>query len=254
MIEVRNIRKSFIRTDKDHKKQSFFAVDNVSFDVNDGEIVGILGPNGAGKTTLLRMVASLMEPTEGSITYKIGGESYMDPLDIKRHIGYLSGNTKLYRRNSPRELMQLFGEIYGIPEDVLSERIDDISKTLNMDEFIDNRLEKLSTGQNQRASIARCLIHSPEVYIFDEPTLGLDIISSSSIIEFMKGEKEKGKTIIYSTHYMEEAEYLCDRILLMNHAKIVLNMTPDELKEKTGKNSIRDAFYEVIRKEDIDEK
>ena len=119
-----------------------------------------------------------------------------------------------------------------------------------MDAFLDNRIEKLSTGQTQRASIARCLVHDPQVYIFDEPTLGLDIISSAAIIDFMKRERERGKTVLYSTHYMEEAEYLCDRIVLIHQGKIIREGPPAELKERTKKDSLRDVFSGLILEED----
>ena len=170
---------------------------------------------------------------------------------MKKKIGYLSGNTKLYGRLSVRELLQMFGGVYGMDKKEISDRIEEINNLLEMSEFIDNRIEKLSTGQTQRASISRCLIHDPDIYIFDEPTLGLDIISSTSIIEFMKGEKERGKTVIYSTHYMEEAEYLCDRIIMLNKGKTITNDSPDELKRQTDSSNMRDAFYEIIRREGI---
>ena len=136
----------------------------------------------------------------------------------------------------------MLGTIYGIPEQTVEERIRQISEVLSMDAFLDNRIEKLSTGQTQRASIARCLVHDPQVYIFDEPTLGLDIISSASIIDFMKRERDRGKTVLYSTHYMEEAEYLCDRIVMIHRGKIISEGTPAELKERTKKDSLRDVF------------
>ena len=120
-----------------------------------------------------------------------------------------------------------------------------------MESFVDNRIERLSTGQTQRASIARTIIHDPDIYIFDEPTLGLDIISSSAIIEFMKKEKERGKTVIYSTHYMEEAEYLCDRIIMLNKGKTICNASPEELKKENGVTNMRDAFYRIIESEGI---
>ena len=143
----------------------------------------------------------------------------------------------------------MFAGIYGIPEDEIPNRVDEVRELLDLDEFIDNRIEKLSTGQTQRASIARCIIHNPEIYIFDEPTLGLDILSSTAIIEFMKKEKERGKTVIYSTHYMEEAEYLCDRIVMINKGRAITNASPAELMSETGASNMREAFYKVIESE-----
>ncbi|MCR5148495.1 MAG: ATP-binding cassette domain-containing protein [Eubacterium sp.] len=253
MIKAENLVKTFVKNEKRNKKTEFNAVDGISLEVGDGEIVGILGPNGAGKTTLLRMLSSLMKPTSGSVTITLGEgkEILKDQIELRRHIGYHSGNTKLYGRLSTREMLSMFGTIYGLTDEVIGERIDSISKVLSMDEFIDNRIEKLSTGQTQRAAIARCLIHDPEIYIFDEPTLGLDIISSAAITKFMKGEKDRGRTVIYSTHYMEEAEYLCDRIVMINRGHIITDLTPEELKKETGTTNMRDAFNAIVEREKL---
>lgn len=250
LLEAKNLIKSFEKNEKHHKKVMFNAVDDISVTVNKGEIVGIIGPNGAGKTTLLRMLGCLMEPTSGSVVYSENGSVISDEIDIKRKIGYLSGNTKLYGRLSTRELLTIMGNIYGMSEDDINLRIDEISKILNLDSFIDNRIEKLSTGQTQRASISRCLIHNPDIYIFDEPTLGLDILSSSAIVDFMKKEREKGKAVLYSTHYMEEAEYLCDRIIMINSGKIIKEGTVEELKNETMGANLRDVFRNLVDKED----
>ncbi|MCR5227089.1 MAG: ABC transporter ATP-binding protein [Eubacterium sp.] len=259
MLVANDLVKSFIRTKEKGRKEEFNAVDGISLTVRPGEIVGILGPNGAGKTTLLRMLASLLKPTSGEVyisqvSEETSGkklEHIKDPLKMKSYIGYLSGNTKLYGRLSVRELMEMFAGVYGIPESEIPERIDCVNELLDLGEFIDNRVEKLSTGQTQRASIARCIVHDPEIYIFDEPTLGLDILSSTAIIEFMKSERKRGKTVIYSTHYMEEAEYLCDRIIMLNHGKAITNDSPAQLKERTGASDMRGAFYEIIKAEGI---
>ncbi|MCR5215279.1 MAG: ATP-binding cassette domain-containing protein [Eubacterium sp.] len=234
------------------RKIEFNAVDGISLQVEPGEIVGILGPNGAGKTTFLRMLATLMNPTSGEVYIMTdNGQKITDPLKIKENIGYLSGNTRLYGRLYVREMLEMFAGIYGMPQEEISERVEKINKLLGLSDFIDNKIEKLSTGQTQRASIARCIVHDPSIYIFDEPTLGLDIISSSAIIEFMKREKENGKTVIYSTHYMEEAEYLCDRIIMLSKGRQITNMSPEDLKADTGTSNMREAFYEVIKREGI---
>ncbi len=249
MLKAEHLKKTFEKNEK-RKKLSFNAVDDISLQINEGEIVGILGPNGAGKTTLLRMLGMLMEPTSGNISMNMGEAEILSKTEIKRNIGYLSGNTKLYGRLSTRELLVILGNIYGMDATEIDRRIDEISRILGLGEFIDNRIEKLSTGQTQRASISRCLIHSPKLYIFDEPTLGLDIISSNAIIEFMKQERENGKTVIYSTHYMEEAEFLCDRILLINKGKIINCGTMEELREITQKESLRDVFNALVKEVD----
>lgn len=263
MFVCENLVKSFYRTEQKGRRVEFNAVDGISLKVRPGEIVGVLGPNGAGKTTLLRMLATLLKPTSGEVYLtKDSAQDNMQEahhinafdsddraLDIKKNIGYLSGNTKLYGRLSVREMLQLFAGIYGIPDEEIGERINEVEKLMNLSEFIDNRIEKLSTGQTQRASIARCIVHNPDIYIFDEPTLGLDILSSAAIIEFMKQEKMRGKPVIYSTHYMEEAEYLCDRIVLIYKGKIVMTGSPAEIMEETGASSMRDAFYSIVEKE-----
>ena len=254
MIEVENLCKSFYRQVKDKnnkkfrtKKEEFLAVNNLSFRANKGEIIGILGPNGAGKTTLLRMLGGILTPTSGHI--KIGDFDYeKDKNAAKKEIGYLSGNTKLYNRLSPRELLTTFGNLYDMSKEEISKSIDDIIKIMDMESFIDNRIENLSTGQAQRTSIARCLIHNPSIYIFDEPTLGLDVISSKSIIDFMKTERDRGKTVLYSTHYMEEAEILCDRIYMMHKGEFIAWGSCEELKAKYETNSLRDIFINLASK------
>ncbi len=249
MIVVENLVKTFTRNEKKNKKSEFNAVDGISLTVKEGEIVGILGPNGAGKTTLLRMMSKLMNPSGGVVSIRVGDEEISDDIEIKRHIGYLSNNTKLYGRLSAREFLQMLGILYGLSEEDTKQRIQQISEVLSMESFLDNRIERLSTGQTQRVSIARCLVHDPQVYIFDEPTLGLDIISSAAIIDFMKGERRRGKTVLYSTHYMEEAEFLCDRIVMIYRGKIISEGTPSELRAQTGKSSLRDIFSELISRE-----
>lgn len=244
MIEARELTKQFVRTLKKGVKEEFFAVDHISFEARDGEILGILGPNGAGKTTLLRMLGSLMEPTSGSVVItNREQEQIVSKADLKKYIGYLSENTKLYGRFTVRELLSLFGELYSFSGEELHERLEKTCALLDMGEFFDNRIEKLSTGQKQRTSIARCLVHNPDIYIFDEPTLGLDIISSKAIIDFMKQEKTRGKSVLYSTHYMEEAEFLCDRIIMIDKGQVIATGTPQELKEETGTDNLRDTFF-----------
>lgn len=254
MIEVTNLTKQFVRLEKKGKKEEFYAVDHVNFLTEQGEILGILGPNGAGKTTLLRMLGGLMKPTDGEVfIHDLEGNKIANEELIKQHIGYLSENTKLYTRFTAREMLRIFAELYGYSKEEINDQIEKICELLQMESFIDNKIEKLSTGQKQRTSIARCLVHNPDIYIFDEPTLGLDVISSKAIIDFMKIEKEKGKTVLYSTHYMEEAEFLCDRIIMLNEGKIIADGTAKQLKEQTNTNNLRDAFFAFIEGGESDE-
>jgi sodium transport system ATP-binding protein len=257
MLVAKDLVKTFEKNEKRGRKVSFNAVDGISLTVSPGEIVGILGPNGAGKTTLLRMLGFLMKPTGGSVYMTAASdrrenpEIITDEMTLKADIGYLSNNTRLYDRLSTRELLSMVGNIHGMSKETISERVDELVRVLDMQEFIDNRIEKLSTGQTQRASIARCLVHNPKLYIFDEPTLGLDIMSSSAIVEFMKQEREKGKAVIYSTHYMEEAEYLCDRIIMIFGGRIIAEGTLAELKAQTGKENLRDIFRELVENRQV---
>lgn len=245
MIKVENVKKKFIKTNNKKEKQEFFAVNGISFSANENEIIGILGPNGAGKTTLLRIIAGIMAPTSGNVYIDDMGY-FKNELEIKRRIAFLSGNTKLYNRISPYELLKMCGNFYGIEENKLEKRIKEICKILDIESFKNNKIEHLSTGQTQRVGIARCLVHDPKYYILDEATSGLDIVSSQVILDFIAGEKEKGKTIIYSTHYMEEAENICDRVIMMNKGKIIASGTPSELKKKTNTKNLREAFFALV--------
>lgn len=244
MIRVENVSKKFIKSDG-KKSREFFAVKNISCQIEDGKIYGVLGENGAGKTTLLRMIAGILEQTTGKI-YIDNKNYHKSNEEIKNNIAYLSGNTKLYENITPRELLKIFGSIYGNKKDVLKNRIEEITNLLEMNEFIDSKIGTLSTGQTQRVNLARCLIHDPKYYILDEATTGLDVLSSQIIIDFIKKEKKRGKTIVYSTHYMEEAENICDDILIINHGKFIAETTPKELIKKTGTDNLRDAFINII--------
>lgn len=245
MIQVENLKKEFEKTIAKGKKKKFLAVNNVSFEAHDGEIVGILGPNGAGKTTLLRMIGGIMTATDGKVSFD--NLTYEDDeIAIKKNFAYLSGNTKIYQSISPYELLKMTAEIYELPKAEIKKKIKEISKILKMDSFLYNRIENLSTGQTQRVNLARCLIHDPKYYILDEATSGLDIISSQIILDFIKEEKKNGKTIIYSTHYMEEAENICDIVYMINKGKIIISGTPKEIKKETQTTNLRDSFFKVI--------
>lgn len=200
---------------------------------------------GAGKTTLLRMIAGILEPTEGKITFD--NMNYQnDEIEIKQNIAYLSGNTKLYDTLSTYELLKMCCDIYGIDEEKAEKRIKEITKILGMEQFLYNKIANLSTGQTQKVNLARCLVHNPKYYILDEATTGLDIISSQIILNFIKSEREKGKTILYSTHYMEEAENICDRVIMINKGQIIKAGTPEEIKKDTETTNLRDAFFTMI--------
>ena len=245
MIEVKNVSKEFKKNIDKKKKIKFLADNDISFEVKDGEIVGLLGPNGAGKTTLLRMIAGIMKPTSGEII--VDKKSYKSKeIEIKKNIAFLSGNTKLYKDISCVELLKMCGEYYGMSKENIKKRTDAVVKRFGMEQFKNQKIGSLSTGQTQRVGVARCVLHDPHNYILDEATSGLDIISSQVILDFIKEERDKGKCIIYSTHYMEEAENICDRVVLVNKGKIIAIGTPEEILKKTKTNNIRDAFFNLI--------
>lgn len=245
MIKVNNVKKEFIRYQNKKERQSFYAVNNISLEVKEGEVLGILGPNGAGKTTLLRMIAGIMEPTEGTIKY--GEKDFKnDEIAIKKELSYLSGNTHIYKSLSAYELLHMCCEFYDIPKKDVEKRINEISHILKMDKFLHNRIGNLSTGQTQKVNIARSFIHDPKYYILDEVTSGLDIISSQIILDFIKDERKRGKSIIYSTHYMEEAENICDRVVMVNKGEVIKVGTPESIKKETNTTNLRDAFFALI--------
>lgn len=245
MLEVRNVTKKFVKKNKNNQSEEFLADNNISFTAKEGEVVGIIGPNGAGKTTLLRMIAGIMEPTSGEVL--IDNKTHQeDMIGIKKKIAFLSGNTKLYKDISPYELLEMTGSYYEVDKKTLEKRIKAIVKKFNMESFIHQKIATLSTGQYQRTSIARCLVHNPEYYILDEATSGLDVISSKSILDFIKEVKQENKCIIYSTHYMEEAENICDKIVMINKGKVIAQGTPTEICKKTKTTNLRDSFFALI--------
>lgn len=245
MLQAKDLKKKFVKINDKKERQEFYADNGISFKAKKGEVVGILGPNGAGKTTLLRMIAGILEPTEGVIDFN--GLNYeKDEISIKKKIAYLSGNTKIYRTLTTYELLKMCGDFYEVEKNKIEQRITEIAKLLEMDNFLHQRIENLSTGQMQRVNIARCLVHDPEYYILDEATSGLDIISSQIILDFIKEEKKKGKTILYSTHYMEEAENICDYVVMINKGVVMKEGTPEEIKKATKTTNLRDAFFALI--------
>lgn len=245
MLKVENLKKKFIKYNSKKQKEEFYANKGISFKAKEGQIIGVLGPNGAGKTTLLRMIAGILEPTEGTIDFD-GLNFQKNEIEIKKKIAYLSGNTKIYNTLSTYELLKMCADIYEVEKDKIETRIKEITETLNMNDFLYNKIENLSTGQTQRVNIARCLIHDPKYYILDEATSGLDIISSQIILEFIKKEKQKGKIILYSTHYMEEAENICDQVMMINKGELMKEGTPEQIKKETKTTNLRDAFFTLI--------
>jgi sodium transport system ATP-binding protein len=221
-------------------------VDSVSLRVQPGEVVGLLGPNGAGKTTTLRMLAGLISPTKGSARV-CGIDVAADALSARRKLGFLTTSTALYDRLTVREILRIFGELQGLDRDRLRQRIETLTAELELASFLDQRCGTLSSGQKQRASIARAVIHDPAVYVLDEPTAALDPLASSAILELVKSARERNKAVLFSTHRMEEAEFLCDRLAFLRHGKVVAEGTAAHLRERSGQPTLTGAFLHFAR-------
>lgn len=241
MIETRSLTKIF----KDSKRGEVRAVDDVSFQCKPGEVFGLLGPNGAGKTTTLRLLSTSLRPTSGTALIN-GIDVAREPEKVRSQIGFLSGNTGVYGRLSAREMVTYFGELYGMSGADIKRRVDEIFGMLDMHDFADTRNEKLSTGMKQKVSIARSVVHDPPVMVFDEPTTGLDVMSSRTIVDFIHQCREKNKVVIFSTHIMSEAMRLCDRVAIIHKGRIYAEGTPPELLSQTGEATLEDAFIKIV--------
>ncbi len=236
MIVVENVTKHF---------DDFVAVDDVSFTVNPGEIVGLLGPNGAGKTTTLRMLATLLQPTSGKVVID-GVDTRSDPIEVRRRIGYQTGDTGLYDRLTPVEFLTYFGRFHRMPTKHLNDAVAKVVQDLDITEFKDRQCGKLSTGQRQRVTLARTLLHDPGTLILDEPTNGLDIVSSSFIVSTLRRAADAGKAVLLSTHIMGEVELTCDRIVIIDRGRIRASGTREDLLTQTGTTTLTHAFLAVI--------
>src|ERR1700737_2971861 len=241
MIEARGLSKRF----QDKKRGEICAVDNVSFSCPPGKIYGLLGANGAGKTTTLRMLATILEPTDGTAVVS-GFDIVEEPGEVRANVGFLSTATALYPRLTAQELVEYFGRLNGLDEATLKKRIDDIFSRLDMDSFRDRRCDKLSTGMKQKTSIARTLVHDPPVMIFDEPTLGLDIMTARTITAFIRECRNSGKTVIFSTHIMSEVEKLCDTIGIIQSGKLLAEGSLSQLRDQYSENNLEEIFEKVF--------
>ena len=241
MIEARHLVKRF----RDKKRGAVCAVNDVSFCCRPGEIYGILGANGAGKTTTLRMLATILAPSEGTAVVA-GFDVSKDPQKVRSLVGFLSAATALYGRLTAQEMVEYFGRLHGLDEPTLHRRIDEIFARLEMHDFRDRRCDKLSTGMKQKVSIARTLVHDPSVMIFDEPTSGLDVMAARTIAGFIRECRDTGKTVVFSTHVMSEAEKLCDRIGIIHDGKLLAEGTLAELRARFGMQDLEDLFVKVV--------
>jgi sodium transport system ATP-binding protein len=241
MIEVRHLVKRF----RDKKRGSVCAVNGVSFACQPGEIYGLLGANGAGKTTTLRILATILAPPEGTAMVA-GFDVTKDPQTVRSRVGFLSTATALYGRLSAKEMVEYFGRLHGLKEAVMQHRIDEIFSRLEMNDFRDRRCDQLSTGMKQKVSIARTLVHDPSVMIFDEPTLGLDVMAARTITAFIRECRENGKTVVLSTHVMSEVEKLCDHVGIIHDGKLLAEGTLPELRARFGTQDLEDLFVKVV--------
>lgn len=241
MIITEGIGKDF----HDPKKGLIRAVDSVTVVARPGEVLGVLGVNGAGKTTLLRMLSTLISPTRGSGSVN-GHDIVKNPESVRASIGFLSASTALYGRLTGAEVLQYFGGLYGLTGSKLSDRVAFAVEALRLGEFKDQLCDKLSTGQKQRVSIARAILHDPPVLFFDEPTAGLDVVTAQTVLEFIEQARHQGKTIVFSTHIMTEAERLCDNIAVIHEGRVFAQGTGEEIKSQTGQPTLEKAFLSLV--------
>ncbi len=241
MIHAQNLTKIF----RDKKRGEIRAVDDVSFRAEPGKIYGLLGANGAGKTTTLRLLATLLQPSSGAATV-VGYDVVRDAEKVRANVGFLAASTALYGRLTAREMIAYFGQLNGLSDAELKARIARLADELDMHEFLDRRCEKFSTGMKQKTSIARTLVHDPAVMIFDEPTLGLDVMTARSIVRFVRDCRARGKTVIYSTHIMSEVEKLCDVVGIIHDGRLLAEGTPAELRARFGETDLEEVFVKVV--------
>jgi sodium transport system ATP-binding protein len=259
MIEVSALKKRFKLT-KDHKvkndekkdpredKDYFHSVRDVSFTCNQGEVLGLLGPNGAGKTTTLRMLSTALNPDDGQI--KINGiDVVKKPLEARKKIGFLSGSTGLYGRLTAKENIEYFARLHGMNKQAVKTRCEELFDMLDMHSFLDKRAEHLSTGMKQKTNIARAVVHHPEVIVLDEPTTGLDIMTTQTVISFIQSIKAQGTPVIFSTHHLDEVELLCERVSVIDKGITCFDGTISEFKERGRSDVLNNAFLTILKEQ-----
>jgi sodium transport system ATP-binding protein len=257
MIEVVDLRKEFTLS-KQQKKElntkddKAIAVDGISFKCEPGRVFSLLGPNGAGKTTTLRMLSTIFKPTSGSVTIA-GIDAIKHPEEARKKIGFLTGSTGLYARLTPNELIEYFGSLYGLPKNEIIQRKEKLYDLLDMNDFQNKRIGKLSTGMKQKVSICRTMIHDPEVVIFDEPTSGLDVITAENIIKLISDCKKEGKTVIFSSHIMSEVDLLCDDLAIVHQGKLLYNNSMEEFRKQMTTENLTSEFIRIVKENNVNE-
>jgi sodium transport system ATP-binding protein len=247
MIVAEHLRKTFPGKGKD--KARVVAVDDVGFVARDGEITGLLGPNGAGKTTTLRMLYTLMQPESGRVLVD-GRDVAADPEAARRALGVLPDARGVYKRLTARENIRYFGELHGMSPPAIVERTRLLSEALQMEDFLDRQTDGFSQGQRTKTAIARALVHDPRNVILDEPTNGLDVMTTRGLREFLKRLRGEGRCVIFSSHIMQEVAALCDRIVVVAHGRVVADGTTDAIREQAGRDNLEDAFVHLIGSEE----
>ena len=254
MIKVENLYKTFELNRQQRKElntsaYSVTAVENVSFTCEPGKVHALLGANGAGKTTTLRMMSTIFKPTSGSIEIA-GIDALKHPEEARKHIGFLTGSAGLYARLTPNELIDYFGSLYGIPKSEIQQRKAKLFDLMNMHDFQNKRIGKLSTGMKQKVSICRTMIHDPQIILFDEPTSGLDVITAESIINLIKSCRDEGKTVIFSSHIMGEVDLLSDNITIIHKGKTIVNSTMDDFRASMQAPNLTAEFIRVVNEQE----
>ena len=244
MIEVNDLHKSFAT-----KTGIVKAVQGVGFSARDGEITGLLGPNGAGKTTTLRMLYTLMKPEAGNVSVD-GFDIVRDAEAVRRRLGVLPDARGIYKRLTARENIAYFGRLHGLSDADIARRTTELSQALDMGEVLDRQTEGFSQGQRTKTAIARALVHDPKNVILDEPTNGLDVMTTRGLREFLRQLRAEGRCVIFSSHIMQEVAALCDRIVVIAHGRVMAQGTPDELRAQTGESNLEDAFVKLIGSEE----
>jgi sodium transport system ATP-binding protein len=241
-VVVRNLAKIFY----DEARGEIHAVDGIDFECRAGEIFGLLGANGAGKTTTLRVLSTVLTPTSGSAEV-LGHDVVAEPAAVRKSLGFYSASTALYPRLTAKETIEFFARINQYPGDRVPERVNYLIDRFGIGQYASARVEKLSSGMKQKVSIARTVAHDPPLLVFDEPTVGLDVLNALEMHEVIKEFRSQGKTVIFSTHIMSEAEKLCDRIAIIHNGKILACDTLDGLRQATGVHYLEDIFVHYVR-------
>jgi sodium transport system ATP-binding protein len=235
-----------IRVDNLHKRfGSVTAVDGVSFTADDGKVTGLLGPNGAGKTTALRMLYALMQPDEGTI-FVDDIDAVAEPQKAQSHLGVLPDVSGLYPRLTPREHIAYYGQLHGLSGELLQRRTDHLIRMLDMTAIADRRTQGFSHGERTKVALARAVVHDPKNILLDEPTNGLDVMSTRAVRDIIRAFRAEGRCVLFSSHVMQEVSALCDRIVVIARGRVVASGSPDELRAKTGHQSLEDAFVALV--------